>query len=102
MLLKLVQSGVLVTFGVAMKEKGSDCWIYRDDIGAWWGIKGYEEQVSEVGSHHGHNDWSAFRFLSNYDAGSVRRGFQVFSKNCANCHGMMYRQYDFLLDKGYK
>lgn len=43
MLLKLVQSGVLVTFGISMKDKAADCWIYRDDIGAWWGIKGYEE-----------------------------------------------------------
>lgn len=43
MLLKLVSSGALVTFGVTMSENPSKCWIYRDDIGAWWGIKGYEE-----------------------------------------------------------
>jgi ubiquinol-cytochrome c reductase cytochrome c1 subunit len=53
------------------KQQKTDCWIYRDDIGAWWGIKGYEEQVTEVGSHKGFNDWSAFRFLSTYDAASV-------------------------------
>ena len=28
-------------------------------------------------------------------------GFQVFSKNCANCHGMMAKKYDLLLDKAY-
>lgn len=32
-------------------------WAYRDDIGAFWGIKGYEEQVTEVGTHHGHLSW---------------------------------------------
>ena len=26
-------------------------------------------------------------------------GFQVFSRNCSNCHGMMYKKYDTLLDK---
>jgi len=86
----------------AEKPQEAKCWIYRDDIGAWWGIKGYEEMVTEVGSHHGHTHWPQFEFFGAYDAGSVRRGFQVFSKNCANCHGMFYRSYDFLLDKGYK
>lgn len=38
-------------------QKEAKCWIYRDDIGAWWGIKGYEEMVTEVGSHHGHTKW---------------------------------------------
>ncbi len=32
-------------------------WSYRDDIGAYWGIKGYEEMVSEVGTHRGHMEW---------------------------------------------
>ncbi len=32
-------------------------WAYRDDIGAFWGIKGYEEMVTEVGTHHGHVSW---------------------------------------------
>ena len=83
-------------------QEGAKCWIYRDDIGAWWGIKGYEEMATDVGTHHGHTSWPQFNFLGAYDAGSVRRGFQVFSKNCANCHGMFYRAYDFMLDKGYK
>ncbi len=33
---------------------------------------------------------------------SVRRGFLVFARNCANCHGMIYKKYDALLDKAYK
>lgn len=29
-------------------------------------------------------------------------GFQVFSKNCANCHSIMGKKYDLLLDKVYE
>lgn len=84
-------------------EKGeAKGWIYRDDIGAYWGIKGYEEQVTEVGTHRGKMHWPNEGFLGTFNAGSVRRGFQVFTRNCANCHGMMYRKYDFVLDKGYR
>ena len=105
MILKLITSGAIGTSLLSLKKdtkKEAKCWIYRDDIGAWWGIKGYEEMVTEVGSHHGHMEWPQFKFLGAYDAGSVRRGFQVFARNCGNCHGMMYRKYDFLMDKGYK
>ena len=35
----------------------SDAWLFRDDIGAPHGIKGYEEQVNSVGMHHGHSHW---------------------------------------------
>ena len=35
----------------------SEAWIFRDDIGAPNGIKGYEEQVNSVGMHHGHNNF---------------------------------------------
>ena len=34
----------------------SEAWIFRDDIGAPNGIKGYEEQVNSVGMHHGHTN----------------------------------------------
>ncbi len=38
---KVAATGALITyFG---SKKPAECWIYRDDIGAWWGIKGYEE-----------------------------------------------------------
>ena len=82
-------------------SQSSKCWSYRDDIGAFWGIKGYEEQVSEVGTHHGHLSWPQNRFLGTYDSGSLRRGFQVFTKNCGNCHGMIFKKYDVILDKAY-
>ena len=35
----------------------TEAWIFRDDIGAPHGIKGYEEQVNSVGMHHGHTHW---------------------------------------------
>ena len=35
----------------------SEAWIFRDDIGAPNGIKGYEEQVNSVGMHHGHTNF---------------------------------------------
>lgn len=85
-----------------VRREDAKCWLYRDDIGAFWGIKGYEESVSEVGTHKGHMSWPQFSHFGTYNSGSVRRGFQVFARNCANCHGMMYRKYDFLLDKGYR
>ena len=98
---KTISAGLLLGYALQRKES-AHAWIYRDDIGSFGGIKGYEEMISEIGSHHGHNVWPHEKFLGAYNAGAVRRGFQVFAKNCANCHGMMYRKYDFLLDKGYK
>lgn len=38
-MLKLASAGVFVFLG----HKEVECWVYRDDIGAWWGIKGYED-----------------------------------------------------------
>ena len=35
----------------------AEAWIFRDDIGAPNGIKGYEEQVNSVGMHHGHTNF---------------------------------------------
>ena len=29
-------------------------------------------------------------------------GFQVFTRNCANCHGMIGKKYDLLLQKVYE
>ncbi len=41
---------ILGTFATALAYKQADeseqCFIYRDDIGAHWGIKGYEEMVT--------------------------------------------------------
>jgi len=45
---------------LSQAQNKAQAFIYRDDIGAFNGVKGYEEMVSEVGSHHGHNHWSQF------------------------------------------
>lgn len=39
-------SGFALAYAFSAKEEESNCFIYRDDIGAFWGIKGYEEQVT--------------------------------------------------------
>lgn len=44
-----------VVYSVMAKKSVSEAWIFRDDIGAPHGIKGYEEQVNSVGMHHGHS-----------------------------------------------
>ena len=38
-------------------SEDAEAWLFRDDIGAPHGIKGYEEQVNSVGMHHGHSYW---------------------------------------------
>lgn len=78
MISKLLLGGLALSYGMSGQEEPG-CFIYRDDIGAFWGIKGYEEQVSEVGTHHGHMSWPQFRFFGTYDSGSVRRGKHPFS-----------------------
>jgi len=53
----LLSAGII---GLALTKKSEETpksFIYRDDIGAFWGIKGYEEMVTEVGSHRGHTYW---------------------------------------------
>ena len=70
---KVLLGGTALSYALA-KEEEPNCFIYRDDIGSFWGIKGYEEQVTEVGTHHGHISWPSFRFMGTWDSGSVRRG----------------------------
>ena len=73
-ILRALVSSFALTYAFSSREDQTNCFIYRDDIGAFWGIKGYEEQVSEVGTHHGHVSWPQYRFFGTYDSGSVRRG----------------------------
>lgn len=44
-------------FSLTGAKTPSEAWIFRDDIGAPNGIKGYEEQVNSVGMHHGHTNF---------------------------------------------
>ena len=46
-------------YSLSGNSQASEAWIFRDDIGAPHGIKGYEEQVNSVGMHHGHTEWAA-------------------------------------------
>lgn len=53
--LTLINSSLLAGgFAYQLAGQETEAWIFRDDIGAPHGIKGYEEQVNSVGMHHGH------------------------------------------------
>ena len=56
--LSMIGTSVLgggLIYSVLGSERCAEAWLFRDDIGAPHGIKGYEEQVNSVGMHHGHN-----------------------------------------------
>ena len=59
-------------------HNSAEAWLFRDDIGAPHGIKGYEEQVNSVGMHHGHNHWPSEITWNTYNSATLRRGFKVF------------------------
>jgi hypothetical protein len=59
-------------------SNAAEAWIFRDDIGAPHGIKGYEEQVNSVGMNHGHNYWPSEVTWNTYNSATLRRGFKVF------------------------
>jgi hypothetical protein len=50
-------SSSMLAGGIIYGKQSSEAWLFRDDIGAPHGIKGYEEQVNSVGMHHGHCHW---------------------------------------------
>lgn len=86
---KVLLAGAVMSYALTGKEEDPNCFIYRDDIGAFWGIHGYEEQVTEVGTHRGHVHWPQYRFMGTFDSGSVRRGMvslfadvQIFELFC--------------------
>ncbi len=54
--LSAISSSILAG-GVIYGKQSTEAWLFRDDIGAPHGIKGYEEQVNSVGMHHGHCHW---------------------------------------------
>jgi hypothetical protein len=58
--LNIISSSLLAggaVYSMTGANKQSEAWLFRDDIGAPHGIKGYEEQVNSVGMHHGINHW---------------------------------------------
>ena len=50
-------SSSMLAGGFVYEKPATEAWLFRDDIGAPHGIKGYEEQVNSVGMHHGHSHW---------------------------------------------
>lgn len=83
------------------KSKDSEAWLFRDDIGAPNGIKGYEEQVNSVGIDHGHMYWPNEVGFQTYNSATLRRGFKVFTRVCQGCHGAIHKKYDLLEGKGF-
>ena len=71
----LAGGSALSMFG---NSKPAEAWLFRDDIGAPHGIKGYEEQVNSVGMHHGHSHWPSEITWNTYNSATLRRGFKVF------------------------
>lgn len=69
--LTLVSSSMLAG-GIAYQFSGAtqqtDAWLFRDDIGAPHGIKGYEEQVNSVGMHHGHTHFPADTLFNTWNS----------------------------------
>jgi hypothetical protein len=55
--LTILSSSILGGGDLFYSKTASEAWLFRDDIGAPHGIKGYEEQVNSVGMHHGHLHW---------------------------------------------
>mmetsp|Transcript_27436 Transcript_27436/g.20597 ORF Transcript_27436/g.20597 Transcript_27436/m.20597 type:complete len:88 (-) Transcript_27436:838-1101(-) len=72
----LLAGGIIYTMHAGAEP--SESWIFRDDIGAPHGIKGYEEQVNSVGMHHGHSHWPSEITWNTYNSATLRRGFKVF------------------------
>jgi hypothetical protein len=60
-----IQSGVS---SILNGHNNTEAWLFRDDIGAPHGIKGYEEQVNSVGMHHGHSHWPAMITWNTYNS----------------------------------
>ena len=79
--LNQVSSAVLfggAVLTLAGKGEEAEAWLFRDDIGAPNGIKGYEEQVNSVGGHHGHSHWPSDITWNTYNSATyVKHLFPV-------------------------
>ena len=93
---------ILAAKNTFLGHEETEAWLFRDDIGAPHGIKGYEEQVNSVGMHHGHNHWPSSISWNTYNSATLRRGFKVWQRACQGCHGAMHQKYDLMVDKGFK
>jgi hypothetical protein len=69
--LTLISSSLLaggIAYQLSGNNKGTEAWLFRDDIGAPDGIKGYEEQVNSVGMHHGHTHFPADNLFNTWNS----------------------------------
>jgi len=73
---------ILAAKNTFLGHEETEAWLFRDDIGAPHGIKGYEEQVNSVGMHHGHNHWPSQISWNTYNSATLRRGFKVWQRAC--------------------
>ena len=51
-----------------LSQKNAECWLFRDDIGSPYGIKGCEEQVNSVGMHHGYYTFPHDQWFKTYNS----------------------------------
>ena len=57
-----------IVYSMFYGKKSAEAWIFRDDIGAPNGVKGYEEQVNSVGEVHGKCYWPSEEWWSTYNS----------------------------------
>jgi cytochrome c1 len=86
----LANTQVIIANNSVFNNQPAEAWLFRDDIGSPNGIKGYEEQVNSVGSHHGHCHWPSDITWNTWNSATLRRGFKVFQRTCQGCHGAMH------------
>lgn len=75
--MQMVGSSLLaggIAYSLTGGKQDSEAWLFRDDIGAPHGIKGYEEQVNSVGMHHGHNHWPSEITWNTYNSATYFHG----------------------------
>ena len=61
-----------------LTNKDAQCWLFRDDIGSPYGIKGYEEAVNSVGMHHGHNTFPSEHWFKTFNSATYLFIFLYF------------------------
>eukprot|EP00357_Protocruzia_adherens_P003432 CAMPEP_0115043834 /NCGR_PEP_ID=MMETSP0216-20121206/47108_1 /TAXON_ID=223996 /ORGANISM="Protocruzia adherens, Strain Boccale" /LENGTH=301 /DNA_ID=CAMNT_0002426237 /DNA_START=32 /DNA_END=934 /DNA_ORIENTATION=- len=101
--------GSLAVATLAYKQekdsKNVQAWFFtrRKDIGQGPdGCKGYEQQVADVHfSDHLPYTFAHARPFGVFDSAAIRRGFKVWNRTCGNCHSMLMKRYDYMVDKAF-
>merc|ERR1740139_611844 len=61
-----------LAYNMLGNQQATEAWIFRDDVGAPGGIKGYEEQVNSVGMLHGHSHWPHMHNWNTWNSATLR------------------------------